>query len=127
MWSDDDLVMISAIEHWSYCPRQFALIHVEQVFEDNPNLVHVQLLPRRIPEKPPHHIFHPIPELCFIGGVASNPGQELAGSLYISMTKGQDRGTKFSVESRRVLQSVFENNWVSDVQTQFFEFTGAKG
>lgn len=35
MWQDDDLVMISAIEHYSYCPRQCALIHVEQVYDEN--------------------------------------------------------------------------------------------
>ncbi len=35
MWSDDETVMISAIEHYSYCPRQCALIHVEQVYEEN--------------------------------------------------------------------------------------------
>ncbi len=34
-WSDDDLVAISAIEHWSYCPRQCALIHLEQTFEES--------------------------------------------------------------------------------------------
>ena len=28
-------VMISAIEHYSYCPRQCALIHVEEVYEEN--------------------------------------------------------------------------------------------
>jgi len=28
-------VLISAIEHYSYCPRQCALIHIEQVFEEN--------------------------------------------------------------------------------------------
>jgi CRISPR-associated exonuclease Cas4 len=28
-------VPVSAIEHYSYCPRQCALIHVEQVFEEN--------------------------------------------------------------------------------------------
>jgi CRISPR-associated exonuclease Cas4 len=28
-------VPISAIEHYSYCPRQCALIHLEQVFEEN--------------------------------------------------------------------------------------------
>ena len=28
-------VMISALEHYSYCPRQCALIHVEQAFDDN--------------------------------------------------------------------------------------------
>lgn len=34
-WNDDDLVLISALEHWSYCPRQCGLIHVEQVFDEN--------------------------------------------------------------------------------------------
>ncbi len=33
--TDDDPVMISALEHWSYCPRQCALIHVDQTFEEN--------------------------------------------------------------------------------------------
>jgi CRISPR-associated exonuclease Cas4 len=28
-------VQISAIEHYSYCPRQCALIHVEQTFDEN--------------------------------------------------------------------------------------------
>ena len=32
---DEDPVMISALEHFSYCPRQFALIHIEQAFDDN--------------------------------------------------------------------------------------------
>jgi hypothetical protein len=99
----------------------------EQVFEDNPNLVHVQLLPGRIPEKPPHHIFHPIAKQSFIGCVASDSGQEPAGSFYISMTKRQDGSAKFPVETRRLLQSVFEYYRVSDVQTQLFEFTGTEG
>jgi len=34
-FSDDELVMISALEHYAYCPRQCALIHLEQVFEEN--------------------------------------------------------------------------------------------
>jgi len=28
-------IMISALEHYSYCPRQCALIHIEQSFDDN--------------------------------------------------------------------------------------------
>ena len=32
---DDDLIMVSALEHWSYCHRQCALIHVEQTFDEN--------------------------------------------------------------------------------------------
>jgi CRISPR-associated exonuclease Cas4 len=35
MWPEDDLVLISAIEHYSYCPRQFGLIHVEQIYDEN--------------------------------------------------------------------------------------------
>lgn len=34
-----EAVPISALQHWSYCPRQCALIHVEQVFSEN---VHTQ-------------------------------------------------------------------------------------
>lgn len=34
-WSEDDYVPLSALEHYSYCPRQCALIHVEQVFDEN--------------------------------------------------------------------------------------------
>jgi CRISPR-associated exonuclease Cas4 len=33
--ADRDLVPISALEHYVYCPRQCALIHVEQTFTDN--------------------------------------------------------------------------------------------
>lgn len=28
-------IPLSALQHWAYCPRQCALIHVEQVFEEN--------------------------------------------------------------------------------------------
>jgi CRISPR-associated exonuclease Cas4 len=34
-WADDELVPISALEHWSYCPRQCALIHLEQTYDEN--------------------------------------------------------------------------------------------
>ncbi|MBI2842477.1 MAG: CRISPR-associated protein Cas4 [Armatimonadetes bacterium] len=33
--SDDEIVLVSAIEHYSYCPRQCALIHIEKVFDEN--------------------------------------------------------------------------------------------
>lgn len=35
MIAEEDWVPISALQHFSYCPRQCALIHVEQVFEEN--------------------------------------------------------------------------------------------
>lgn len=31
----DDPIFISALNHYSYCPRRCALIHVEQIFEEN--------------------------------------------------------------------------------------------
>lgn len=34
-WADADLVAVSALQHWSYCPRQMALIHVEQAWGEN--------------------------------------------------------------------------------------------
>jgi CRISPR-associated exonuclease Cas4 len=30
-----DWLQISALQHYAYCPRQFALIHIEQVWEEN--------------------------------------------------------------------------------------------
>ena len=41
-------VSISAIEHFSYCPRQCALIHVEQTFEENVYTVRGQLAHQRV-------------------------------------------------------------------------------
>jgi CRISPR-associated exonuclease Cas4 len=32
---ENEPVMISALQHYSYCPRQCALIHVEQVYSEN--------------------------------------------------------------------------------------------
>lgn len=31
----DEPLMLSALQHWSYCPRQCGLIHIEQAFEQN--------------------------------------------------------------------------------------------
>lgn len=31
----DEVVALSALQHWIYCPRQCGLIHLEQAFEDN--------------------------------------------------------------------------------------------
>lgn len=35
MYTDDDLVPISALQHLQYCERQCALIHIEQVWAEN--------------------------------------------------------------------------------------------
>jgi CRISPR-associated exonuclease Cas4 len=35
MFLDHEYVSISALEHYSYCPRQCALIHAERVYDEN--------------------------------------------------------------------------------------------
>src|SRR5207245_9504854 len=47
---DIELVMISALEHYSYCPRQCALIHVEQSFDENVHTLRGNLLHERVDE-----------------------------------------------------------------------------
>jgi CRISPR-associated exonuclease Cas4 len=34
-YSEDDLIMISALAHFSYCERRCALIHIEQIWDEN--------------------------------------------------------------------------------------------
>ncbi|MDR0702045.1 MAG: CRISPR-associated protein Cas4 [Azoarcus sp.] len=41
-------LLLSALQHWCYCPRQWALIHLEQVFEDNLFTQRGQALHKRV-------------------------------------------------------------------------------
>ncbi len=41
-------LMISALQHYAYCPRQFALIHIEQAWADNFFTAHGNLLHERV-------------------------------------------------------------------------------
>jgi len=45
-----DPIPISALEHYSYCPRQCALIHVEQTFDENIYTLRGELLHERVHE-----------------------------------------------------------------------------
>ena len=49
-WDEQELldVTISALEHFSYCPRQCALIHIEQTFEENVYTVRGRLSHERV-------------------------------------------------------------------------------
>lgn len=44
----DDYIAISALQHFAYCPRQFALIHIEQVWEENRFTAEGSLLHERV-------------------------------------------------------------------------------
>lgn len=46
--TDDDWVLLSEIEHWIYCPRQWAIIHREQHFTDNDDTTRGHLEHQRV-------------------------------------------------------------------------------
>jgi len=50
MFSDDQLVMLSALAHYAYCPRRCALIHVEHVFEENVYTVRGRMVHEQVDE-----------------------------------------------------------------------------
>lgn len=39
---------LSALQHWAYCPRQCALIHLEQAFDDNLHTLRGQAVHRQV-------------------------------------------------------------------------------
>src|SRR2546421_12437828 len=45
---DEIEVPVSALEHYSYCPRQCALIHVEQTFDENVYTIRGRLAHERV-------------------------------------------------------------------------------
>lgn len=53
MYSEDDLIPISALQHLIFCERQFALIHVEQLWEENRFTAEGKVLHERVDEE--HH------------------------------------------------------------------------
>jgi CRISPR-associated exonuclease Cas4 len=46
----DDPIPLSALEHWSYCPRQCCLIHAEQAFAENIHTLRGQAIHARTDE-----------------------------------------------------------------------------
>lgn len=46
--SEEDPLPLSALQHWAYCPRQCALIHLEQAFDDNLHTLRGQAVHRQV-------------------------------------------------------------------------------
>lgn len=72
MYSHEIDVPISALEHYSYCPRQCALIHVEQVYDENLYTVRGSLAHERVHST----------ELSSAGGVRVLRGVDLWSDTY---------------------------------------------
>lgn len=48
MYADDDLLPLSGLQHLAYCERQWALVHVEQQWEDNLETVRGEFFHERV-------------------------------------------------------------------------------
>ena len=48
MYSEDDMLMLSGIQHFRFCPRQWALIHIEQQWDDNRLTIEGQILHKHV-------------------------------------------------------------------------------
>jgi CRISPR-associated exonuclease Cas4 len=44
----DDLVMISALQHYAFCPRQCALIHIEQIWTESGRTAEGRIMHERV-------------------------------------------------------------------------------
>ena len=49
--ADEDLVMLSALQHWLFCKRQCALIHVEGAWEENRLTADGRVMHERVDER----------------------------------------------------------------------------
>ena len=47
-YDDDQMLMLSGIQHFMFCPRQWALIHIEQQWSDNRLTAEGQLLHKNV-------------------------------------------------------------------------------
>ena len=50
MFTEDQLLPLSALQHWLYCPRQCALIHLEQAWAENKFTAEGQVLHKKAHE-----------------------------------------------------------------------------
>ena len=50
-YAEDDLIMISALQHYIFCERQCALIHVEQIWEENRATAEGRIMHERVHEQ----------------------------------------------------------------------------
>ncbi len=91
-------ILISALQHYAYCPRQFALIHVEQVWAENYFTAHGNLLHERVDSCEPEQRG----DVRFERGVSVKSQQlRLTGKLDLLEVEGKSPSKYFPVEYKR--------------------------
>jgi CRISPR-associated exonuclease Cas4 len=94
----DQLILISALQHYAYCPRQFALIHIEQVWAENFYTAHGNLLHERVDSCEPEQRGN----VRFERSVAVKSSQlRITGKLDLLEIEGKPAARYFPVEYKR--------------------------
>jgi CRISPR-associated exonuclease Cas4 len=50
-YAEDDLIMVSALQHYAFCPRQCALIHIEQIWDENLKTAEGRIMHEKVHEE----------------------------------------------------------------------------
>ncbi len=91
-------IALSALQHFAYCPRQFALIHLEQVWADNFFTAHGNLLHERVDSCEPEQRGN----VRFERGVAAISHElRINGKLDLLEVEGKPPTNYFPVEYKR--------------------------
>ncbi len=97
-FDDSQSIMISALQHYAFCPRQFALIHVEQVWADNYFTAQGNLLHERVDSCEPEQRGN----VRYERGVAVHSRQlSLTGKLDLLEMEGKPLDKYLPVEYKR--------------------------
>ncbi len=98
MSDDVPTIMLSALQHYAYCPRQFALIHIEQVWAENFFTAHGNLLHERVDSCEPEQRGN----VRYERSVAVKSQQlQLIGKLDLLEIEGKPATRYFPVEYKR--------------------------
>ncbi len=98
MSNEQQTIMLSALQHYAYCPRQFALIHVEQVWAENFFTAHGNLLHERVDSYESEQRGN----VRYERGVAVKSQQlRLTGKLDLLEVEGKPATKYFPVEYKR--------------------------
>lgn len=94
----DDFLPISALQHYAFCPRQFALIHLEQAWEENYWTAQGHLLHERVDNGEPEQRGN----VRFERGVAVISHRlHITGKLDLLEIESRPPGRFFPVEYKR--------------------------
>lgn len=93
-YEDDDLLMLSGIQHFAFCPRQWGLIHIEQQWEENHLTVEGRWLHRRVDNPQAMERNRNVVHLRSVALVSHQLGfSGIADLLELTAAQGQDNNT----------------------------------